>query len=277
MPFSPDAFIPDEIIQIGAGGVGSRLAFDISFFMRGNFDALKNTTYTIVDHDRVSPSNLSRQMFFYHEISDQTKGQILVNRFRDMVRIQQIPEPINQETLPLIFNEEKLRKKLLVIMAADNGLVVKQVITKLLADAKNDWLWLFTGANLVEEEIAGKTVQTGQGQAYAYGVMNNTPLFPTPPTEVLLDIMETTGFGPTSTGQNCGVDVQSGAQTPLMNNACAYLTMMLIQSFFEKGLFGSAAYFTNGVSVDFGDFRPISEIIAPINLEQQEKEQEEDG
>ena len=273
MPFSQHSFIPNKIIQIGAGGVGSRIVPEITFFIRGNFDVLRNTEYIIVDHDRVSASNLNRQSFFYHEVSDQTKGQIMVNRYRDMVNISQIPEPVNSDTLPRIFDNKILGEKLLVILSADNGLVVKQVLEHLIQNARSDWYFVFTGANLVEREVGGTSIQTGEGQAYSYGVVNGTPLFLQTPYEIIPDIMATQGYGPTSTGQNCGVDQQSGAQTPLMNQSCALYVMMLIQSFFEKGLFCPAIYFTNSMSVNFGDWRAVEDILQPVNLEEEAAEE----
>lgn len=280
MPIQDKAFVPEAIIQIGAGGVGSRLADELRYFMRGNYQELASTWLTVVDHDTLSPRNLNRQLYFPHEVSNKSKGQILVERYLDSIKINQIPEAVNLETLPFIFSEEVLNKKILVICAADNGLVVKQVIEYLLANAKNDWLWIFTGAQLIDTEINGYSVQTGSGQAYAYGVINETPLFPIPPTETLTDIMSLTGFGPSSTGQGCGVDAQSGAQTPLMNDSCVNATMTIINMFFTQGLFIPCIYFTDGKEWIFGDAISLESLLSssiPEDLfEELEVEHEEE-
>ena len=260
MPIHNNAFVPQKVIQIGAGGTGSRLCSEMCFFFRGNYSQLGTATYTLVDHDRVSQSNFNRQLYFPHEGTSQTKGQILVNRYRDLFPIFQIPEPVNSDTIHRIFPEALLNQKLLVILSADNSLVVKQVLEHLMNNAQNDWYWIFTGANLIETEIAGLTVKTGSGQAYAYGKVNGIPLYPIPPTETLVDIMEATGFGPTSTGQGCGVTENSGAQTPLMNDSCCSYTMQLINLFFEHGIFIPSVYFTDGVEVTYGDAIDVSSL-----------------
>jgi hypothetical protein len=257
-----NTFIPEKIIQIGAGGTGSRICDEMRYFIRGNFTQLLNTEYTIVDHDTLSASNLNRQLYFLHEVSNKTKGQIMVERYRDMIRINQIPEPINADTVDRVFDETTLNKKLLVIVSADNGLVVKQVIQHLKENAKNDWFWIFTGANLVKSEMCGREVNVGAGQAYAYGVVGGTPLFPIAPTETLTDIMSLTGFGPTSDGQGCGVDGQSGAQTPLMNQMCATATMTIISTFFEQGIFIPSIYFVGGQNWTIGDTLNIEDILS---------------
>lgn len=249
------SFKPELIIQIGAGGTGCRITSELCFFIRGNHTELANTKYIIVDHDHVSESNLSRQVYFPHEVN-RSKGMVLVDRYKSLIPINQIPEPINSTTITRVFNEQVLARKLLVICSADNSLVVKQVLEHLSNNATNDWYWIFTGANLVQETIAGTDIQTGAGQAYAYGKVNGLPLYPLPPTEVLTDIMQATGFGPSSTGQGCGVTESSGAQTPVMNDSCCSYTMQLINMFFEHGIFIPSVYFVDGVSVTYGD--PIS-------------------
>jgi hypothetical protein len=267
--FSESVFVPDEIIQIGCGGVGSRIVDEMRYFIRGNFDVLRRTQYTLVDHDILSESNLNRQLFFPHEAGDLSKGQILVNRYRDLIKIRQIPEAINDTTISAIFNQERLRKKLLVIVSADNHLVVKQVMLHLLANAQEDYLWIFTGANLVPREIAGKTIEAGVGQAYAYGQVRGTPLFPIPPNETLLDIMSASGFGPGVGGAGCGVTDSSGAQTPLMNQTCVNYVFTIINMFFTHGIFIPCIYFTDGDSVTIGDRIPVDALFStsvPQNL-----------
>jgi hypothetical protein len=253
------AFVPEEIFLIGAGGVGSRLASELAFFVRGNFTNLNRTWTTIVDHDHVSSSNLNRQLYFPHEVSNVPKGQVLVNRYKDLYLIKQIPEAINADTISRVFSTEVLAKKVLVICAADNGLVVKQTFEHIIANAENDYLIVFTGANLKNIDLSESvSVNTGAGQAFAYGVVRGTPLFPAPPSETLLDIFALTGYGPSVTGRNCGVDDTSGAQTPLMNQSCATYTMTILNYFFEKGIFIPSIYFTDGVEVVFGDHINLS-------------------
>ncbi len=253
MSISDHAFKPDEIFLVGAGGSGSRICDEMRYFLRGNYRDLPNTHLTIVDHDRLSARNLNRQMYFPWEISDKSKGQILVERYKSSMKVRQIPEPINADTISQILNTSVLSRKVLVICAADNGLVAKQTITHLLENAQNDWLWVFTGAQMVSEIVDEVEVQTGSGQAYSYGVVNGTPLFPAQPTETLTDIMSITGFGPSATGLNCGVDDTSGAQTPLMNHSCAVATMTIINMFFSQGVFIPAIYFVDGVKWDVAD------------------------
>ena len=247
------AFKPDQIFLVGAGGVGSRICAELAFFVRGNFRDLPQTMTTIIDHDHVSPRNLNRQLYYPHEVSNKSKGQILTERYRDMFRINQIPEAINADTLSRIFSPDVLSQKVLIICAADNGLVVKQTFEHVIANAQNDYLLVFTGANLKENEIQGQTISTGAGQAFAYGVVRGTPLFPAPPSETLLDIMSLTGYGPSVSGQNCGVDDTSGAQTPLMNQSCATASMTILNFFFEKGIFIPSIYFTDGMEFTFAD------------------------
>jgi hypothetical protein len=254
------SFIPEQIFLIGAGGVGSRICAELAFFVRGNYTQLGNTWTTVVDHDHVSASNLNRQLYYPHEVSNVSKGQILTLRYKDMFRINQIPEAINAETISRIFDEDVLSKRILVICAADNGLVVKQTFEHIIANAQNDYLITFTGANLRETQVAGETTSTGQGQAYAYGVVRGTPLFPAPPSETLLDIMSLSGFGPSVSGRNCGVDDTSGAQTPLMNQTCATATMTILNFFFEKGIFIPSIYFQDGVEFTFADHIPLESL-----------------
>lgn len=253
-------FVPQRIFLVGGGGVGSRLCAELAFFVRGNFSDLGNTVTTIIDHDHVAPRNLNRQLYYPHEVGNKSKGQILVDRYRDLFRVDQIPEAINAETITRIFDEDTLQRKILVICAADNGLVVKQTFEHIIQNAQNDYLVMFTGANLRTNEIAGQEVQTGSGQAFAYGVVNGTPLFPAPPTETLMDIMTLTGFGPSVSGRNCGVDDTSGAQTPLMNQSCACATMTILNFFFEKGIFIPSIYFTDGIEFTFADHIVVEQL-----------------
>ena len=276
MALSSNVFVPDEVIQIGAGGSGSRIAAEMCFFFRGNYRSLRNSWYTLIDHDRLSSSNLNRQLYFFHECTDATKGQTLVKRYRDMFPIRQIPEPINADTLNRVFDADRLSKKLVVICAADNPLVVRQSLEKLMNEATNDWYWIFTGANLVQRDVAGVTIQTGSGQAYAYGKMRGVPLYPIPPTQVLTDIMEATGYGPTSSGQGCGVTNDSGAQTPLMNDSCATYTMQLINLFFEHGVFIPCVYFTDGVEVTYGDASNVEDLFRRTTPEETQEETSEE-
>ena len=269
-------FKPDEIFIIGAGGTGSRICSEMAFFVRGNFTDLVDTWTTIIDHDHVSNGNLNRQLYFPHEVGNKSKGQVLTLRYRDLFRIRQVPQPINADSLDLIFTEEVMGRKNLVICAADNGLVVKQVYSHFMQKAENDYLVIFTGANLKEEELpSGITVKAGSGQAFAYGVINKTPLFPAPPTETLLDIMALTGYGPTSTGQNCGVDDTSGAQTPLMNLTCCQATMTIINYFFEQGVFIPSIYFTDGLKYEIADHIIVDQLLSSTLPTQNEETNDE--
>lgn len=257
MPFNSNSFVPQEIVQVGAGGTGSRMADEARYFIRGNWQEIGSAWHTIVDYDSLSESNLQRQLYFKHEVGDLTKGQILTNRYRDLVRMRQIPEPINADTISRIFNSERLSRKLLIFCCADNGLVVKQVIEYMLNNAQNDYLIVYMGSKLVSRDIDGAQCDVGTGQAWAYGQLNGQPLYPATPYETLPDVMRLEGFGPTPTGQNCGVDDTSGAQTPLMNDSCVVYAMTIVNLFFEHGVFMPAIYFTNGVETIYGD---------PINL-----------
>jgi hypothetical protein len=262
-------FVPDEIIQIGCGGTGSRLVEELKFWVRGNLvDLPRSFYYTLVDFDTVGDSNLNRQLFYPWDLG-KSKAHVFVERLRNLIKIRQIPEPINQDTVNFIFDEERLNKKLVVICSADNPLVVKQVMLKLLADARNDYLWIFTGASLVNHTLhTGEYLETGVGQAYAYGVVNQTPLFPVPPNEALLDIMRAVGYGPTSTGNNCGVTTSGGAQTPLMNHSCVNAVLQIFNALFKHGKFIPAIYFVDGVSTTYAEAIDVATLMGTASLEQ---------
>lgn len=257
-----NTFVPKNIFVIGAGGTGSRVIPELAFFVRGNFSELRSSMTTIIDHDFVSAANLSRQMYFPFEVGTQSKGLVMAKRYRDLFPVKQIPEAINAETIRLIFSEEVLAEKNLIVLCADNGLVVKQVFEYMMENATEDYLVVFTGANLREKTIQGVDTTMGCGQSFAYGVVKGVPLFPAPPTETLLDIMSSTGFGPSVTGPGCGVDASSGAQTPLMNLHCAASTMTIINYFFEKGIFIPSIYFEDGYEWVYADHIKVADLFS---------------
>lgn len=259
----PLAFVPQQIYQIGCGGTGSRLVSELRFFIRGffqDFRRVEDFSYTLIDFDRLTASNFQRQDFFPWEISDKTKGQILVERYRDTVPIKQIPEPVNAETVGRIFSPEVLSKKTLVVISADNFLVVKQVFEHFLASATNDWLAIFTGGSEIQETVGGHSVNVCSGQAYQYGVVRGVPLFPILPQNALPDVFAVNGFGPAATGQGCGVDADGGAQTSLQNLVCVAHTMSLLNAFFKHGYFMPCIYFKDMLETHYATPIPLSTI-----------------
>ncbi|MFO7748719.1 MAG: sulfur carrier protein ThiS adenylyltransferase ThiF [Desulfobacteraceae bacterium] len=101
----------------GLGGIGSMVA---QLLVRCRVEAL-----TLVDFDRVEPSNLNRQFYFYDQIGKKKTRMLARNleRLNPRVRVDLCCERLDSENIVSLF-----RKCAVVVEGVDDKAVKKQVV-----------------------------------------------------------------------------------------------------------------------------------------------------
>lgn len=92
--------VASKVLVAGIGGVGGFVAEALA---RGGVGYL-----VLVDHDRVSPSNLNRQLVALHSTLGQPKVQVMAERVRDinpLVRVEARQQFLTPDDMPLLLDE----------------------------------------------------------------------------------------------------------------------------------------------------------------------------
>ena len=258
MSLSQNAFLPQNIVVIGAGGTGSyfidllsRWITSVREFTRGS----SPVTTHIVDGDLIETSNLRRQFFFPWEVN-KSKAYCLTLRYSKFILANHYPLMINQSNISTFF-QPFLTDNLLVICCVDNlesRKLTLEYLTAQYSDPKNhdkSFLWVSPGNT------------DSRGQVMSYGVVEGKTTYPIPLTTLFTELGNASARGLTATGTGCGISTE-GIQTVEMNVLAALTTIRLLSKFFNEGLYCPSVFFTE-------DSVSWSEMI-PLNVEELEED-----
>lgn len=131
-----------NVLLVGAGGTGSRvleqlLCLHRALLAKGHPHGL---SVTVVDMDRVSPSNIGRQAFYPSDIGA-FKSHTLVNR----VNMALDGQAVWKASTEMLTAESKLDAVDLVIGAVDNRLARRSIHAALARKSHGDSFWLDFG------------------------------------------------------------------------------------------------------------------------------------
>lgn len=153
------SIMPDRVYVAGCGGSGARfMGMMVSYASevvawRKLYESDNSNpfiSFTLIDPDIVSISNLTRQAFQPYEY-EMLKVQALYHRYSHMLNIDPIPEGINNTTLPLIFKD--CPSKFAIISALDNAesvTILYNYVKNNFSTEDHSWIWISSGMDFEE-------------------------------------------------------------------------------------------------------------------------------
>lgn len=245
-----NVFSPELIIVLGCGGIGTKIAPQVTAFIRQN--KLVNCSLLFVDSDLVESRNRGNQEYFPYDIG-LPKAYILEQRHGQNVKtLPAIIEEVNADTIDKIFTDEILSKTLVVLDCMDHQIPSTQVLNKLLSSSlAQNFLWIYAGGDWTEKQgIAYPYVSV-----YSYAKVGGTPIsILEDPRDIDPSLFRATGYSNyPQGGGGCGVEETPFVrQTASMNIKCMDGMMDILSMFFVHGILETMYVFKNGV----GKFYP---------------------
>jgi molybdopterin/thiamine biosynthesis adenylyltransferase len=222
-----------NVFLLGCGGTGSQLAPCLVNLMLSNPTSFQGSTLWFIDPDVIESKNLLRQGFLNYE-KGSLKAFSLACRYSTTLSTKYLPVGFNIETAKALLDTAAPNPEegLLFICAVDNYQARRLSLEKLSSHGYSNYLWISPGNRAFSGQVISYLVQDSQE-------LSISPLLTHP------EIANAIGPGLSSTGesQGCGTEPTGGMQHFLSNMKAAHLTIQMLSSLIEDGVYFTDMWF----------------------------------